>query len=231
MIERFREMFPFGKRRILIFHHLPKCGGTSMVETLKIWFPVVTMYRRAWTETPPHAPKLRSLRDSTVLVGHFELPGNHWTDLYPEALRDPDIRVMTFLRHPLQLQASLFRYERKHGSNHASDFPDHLTRRPNYMAGLLQANDENWREVIDRYWFIGTTERAQEGFDALAKCYEKPLVSVARTNETTVTGESNPENLPEEIVRAFEEANALDYKLYAEAKRRFEAFAAKLPVQ
>ena len=225
ILDRIRQFVGLrGPKRLVLFHHLPKCGGTSMVETLRQWFPVVTMYRRAWTETPPPAPPLNSLRDSTVLVGHFELPGCHWTEIYPEALTNPDIKVMTFLREPLELQGSLFRYERKHCAGNARTFEEHLTLRPNYMASLLRADEANWREVLDRYWFVGATERAQEGFDALAEALGKPRVDVARTNETAASEESDPRHLPSHLVAAFREANGLDYRIYAEVERRFERF-------
>lgn len=200
-----------------------------MVETLKRWFPVVTLYRRAWTDAPPPAPRLRDLPDSAVLVGHFELPGCHWTEIYPEALTRPDIKVMTFLRNPLQLHASLYRYEGKHGVRRSATLAEHLKLRPNYMASLLRADAGNWREILDRYWFVGTTERVQEGFDALARSFGKPSLPVVRTNETVLADDSDPSRLPPAAVADFMEANALDYEIYHEVNRRFDAFQAALP--
>lgn len=222
---RIRQILRLGQpARIILFHHLPKCGGTSMVETLRKWGTVVAMYRRGWTNTPPPAPPLSTLEDGSVLVGHFELPGHHWTDIYPEALTNPRVRVMTFLRDPLRLQASLFRYERKNGVSQAATFDEHLTLRPNYMASLLHADDSNWQSILDRYWFIGVTEHAQQAFDVLGASLGKPPVEVVRTNETEVTEGDDAGLLPEETVRRFREANALDYKIYEEGIRRFEAF-------
>ncbi len=223
---RIRQILRLGRpARVLLFHHLPKCGGTSMVETFRKWFPVVTMYRRGWTNSPPPAPPLSTLEDGTLLVGHFELAGHHWTEIYPEALESPRVRVMTFLRDPLSLQGSLFRYERKNGVNHAATFEEHLQLRPNYMASLLGANDGNWRSILDRYWFIGVTEHSQEAFDVLARVFNKPQIDVARTNKTEVSEESDVERLPAEVVRTFRRANALDYEIYEEGTRRFEAFS------
>ena len=50
---------------IYVFHHVPKCGGTSMVKALSTWFHPVFDYRHGWNTTTAKPIPLEHLHSIT----------------------------------------------------------------------------------------------------------------------------------------------------------------------
>lgn len=56
---------------VYVFHHIPKCGGSSINEVLNSWFVTFKDYRDGYTLNYPEKIALNSLRSSHCLSGHF----------------------------------------------------------------------------------------------------------------------------------------------------------------
>jgi hypothetical protein len=96
---------------VYVFHHIPKCGGTSLNKVLDSWFTTVKDYRSGWSMNYPEKIDIGRLRSCHCLCGHFELDGYYLHQRYPEVFMSSRYRVFTFVRDPLQVQLSLFWYE------------------------------------------------------------------------------------------------------------------------
>jgi len=203
--------------RVAVFHHLPKCAGTSLVDALGHYFRIVRDYRQpnrpggASGYCLPH--NLATLSPKDLLCGHFEFPGVHLFERYPGIAAHPeDYFLFTFLREPLELKCSLLRYEGEKVTI------DRLLERPNYMASCLGVVKEDLEEVLRRYDFIGSVESMKDDFPMLLENLGFPgpvRVNVSRLNRT---GNKGFELSPRHLER-FREVNSLDYHLYSRRQR------------
>jgi hypothetical protein len=214
------------KNPVYIFHHIPKCGGTSVSKLLDSWFIIFRDYRVGSTLDYPEKFDLGSFRSWHCLCGHFELDGYYLHQRYPEVfLSDSNrYRVFTFIRDPLQVQLSLYRYEMKSGVSNAKSVEEHLMLRPNYIAQRFPATFDNYKEVIDRYYFVGILEYAQESINLLSTISGKcpmPLPFMNRTQKI-VRNEPGDGELSQDLVEQFKIDNALDYLIYDYCLERFK---------
>ncbi len=169
-----------------IFHHLPKCGGTTAFDALSEWFICIKDYPPAWSNLDnPRSykqfcdspEKIDRLRDYHILCGHYHLKGSFLHERYPGLLENSKCRLITFLRHPLEIQLSLFYYELRNGRFDTDELlEDRLLLRQNYLASIIPCDESNFREVLDKYFFIGVVEEYQKSFDHLATLLGKPQV-------------------------------------------------------
>lgn len=210
-----------------LFHHIPKCAGTSAVEAFSQWFQCIEDYPPPWAdEDHPElyrkycaSPRnISRLRPYQMLTGHWHVPGSYLHERYPECLTDPRFRLVSFIRDPLEVQISLYNYERrKSRSHHDASFEDILLSRPNYISQRFPCDLSNYREVIDRYYFVGFVEDYQRSFDVFARMAAKPPITLPHLNtsaRTTTTLSSSFES-------EFREVNRLDYLIYEYCRNRF----------
>ena len=210
-----------------VFHHLPKCGGTSAFDALSEWFICIKDYPPPWSDLDNPGgykkfcdlPKnLGALRDYHMLCGHYHLEGSFLYERYPGIMDDERYRLITFLRHPLEIQLSLYYYEQANGRFDSSvSVEERLLLRSDYLASILPCDKTNFHKVLDRYFFIGAVETYQQSFDALAEMLEKPMVSLGLLNRSSRDGKK----LSREFLSEFEEKNSLDYQIYNYAVGRF----------
>lgn len=92
----------FEKQQIYVFHHLMKCGGTSVKEILQDWFNTEYDYIEASENLNTFLKyKLNtgSMNADNCIVGHFQFEGIHLNQRYPEVFDNPDkYRIFTFVR-------------------------------------------------------------------------------------------------------------------------------------
>lgn len=202
-----------------VFHHIPKCGGSSINIALESWFRPVKDYRKV--NTLDYRDKIGSnnLQSDQCLVGHFELDGFYLHQRYPEVIKSDRFRVFSFIRDPLATRLSLYRYEKKFrdrviGSVHQAIFSP---GRRNWVADRFPATKDNYREVIDNYFFIGILEDAQISFDVLARLIDKEPITLPWVNTT----ERAHEDLSQEEVDRFRAENEIDYLIYDYCVEKF----------
>lgn len=207
-----------------IFHHLPKCGGTSALDALTNWFICIKDYPPPWgDEDKPQAyqrfcqnPKnLEKLHHYHILCGHYHVRGSFLFERYPQCLQEDRYRLITFLRDPLQVQLSLHYYElRNQRIDSQMSLEKHLLERSNYLASVIPCDPSNYQEILNRYFFIGLVEEFQESFDRLADLLDKPRIKLDVLNQSP----RKEKKLSKEFLSEFKELNQLDYQIYSYAK-------------
>ncbi len=212
-------MPPKKKKTVYVFHHIPKCGGTSILEALPKWFSVTARdYRDGWSKQYPPKGDLEKLPDNSCLAGHFELEGHHLSQRYPEVFQSDAFKVFTFVRDPLAVRLSLYRFEKENQAGSGLPLEKELFRYNNYLSSIFPVTEENYQEVLERYFFIGILEDCQESMDVLANLIGKPPVQMPWVNKTR----RSQKKLNPEILERFRELNALDYKIYDYCLERFK---------
>ena len=203
-----------------VFHHLPKTGGVSVRRALADWFYRIPDYRYRVDPTDfeservtPDPVDVAGMRAWDCLVGHLDEPGIYLHERYPEVLRNRDFFLFTFVRHPLQLQLSLYSWEKKKGKDFGlHELQEELLKRPNYLAERMPCDESDWESVVRRYQFIGTTGDLQRSFDRLALCLNLVQVQMPHLNQSR-SGRELPQ-FEDGFLDAFEKANSVDYAIY-----------------
>lgn len=204
-------------RPAFVFHHLMKCGGTSVVYALYNWFSIIFEHYEAPNGlykdiNDYHRYKLNidSLVSDTCIVAHFQNDGYFLTQRYPEIIdRQDEFKAFTFVREPLELIISLYYYSR---DSITCSLEHYINGHKNFLANLIPCDEHNYREVMDRYFFIGIVERMQESFDKLADMSGKPRLKLPYANKSKK--DDQIENLSPEFIRNFKKNNRLDYLIY-----------------
>lgn len=206
--------------RIAVFHHIPKCGGTSLVNVLSQWFCVVEDYQgRCETDFAGVPPvDLGKLRNWHCLAGHFDSDGVFLHQRYPEVFRQERFLPFTFVRDPLATSISLYRYEKRAGLPYHATLEAHLRYRNNCMARCFPCTEHNYREILDRYSFIGITERMDESLQKLAALVERQPLGAPVMNADPLNGAQD--ELGPELVAEFHRRNRLDYAIYGYCQER-----------
>jgi hypothetical protein len=209
------------KDPVYVYHHIPKCGGTSLRRALARWF--VVKLDIGSPDTPDaKLIDVDRLGAMHCLTGHFGRKGYHLAERYPQVWEDrARYKLFTLLRDPLKTKLSLRRYESTRDGTDIAALRDHLLERPNYLASIFPCNQDNYKEVLDRYEFIGILEHSQESLDQLADFLGKPRVVLPHVNKTNSGGDTL--ELDQSLLDEFRELNALDYAIYEYALAKFEA--------
>ncbi|MBI5461691.1 MAG: sulfotransferase family 2 domain-containing protein [Gammaproteobacteria bacterium] len=210
--------------QIPIFHHLPKCGGTSVLKLLADWFKLIPDYRQGWATNHPARLNLDALTPEHCLCGHFELDGFHLDQRYPGLLENPRFWAFSFIRDPLEVKISLFRYEMKNNiGNKARTIEKHLSNRKNYLAGVLGVGQDDFKTLLDKYAFIGVLEKSDISVEILAWLLGKNKTALPWENKTFDGGKRSQDALPKHLIEQFEAENELDYAIYNYAIDRLNA--------
>ncbi|MES2730716.1 MAG: sulfotransferase family 2 domain-containing protein [Bacteroidota bacterium] len=213
----------FSTNPIYVFHHIPKCGGSSFVYALREWFSVVKDYKTTHlSKTVSKRKNIEKFRSFQCLSGHFHIPGIYLHERYPEILSENRYQVFTILRDPLEVKISLYYYQRKVKSKiqpRNISLEQHLLEEPNWMAARFPCTHDNYQEVLSRYFFIGLLEYPQESIDRLAQLIGKKRIILPVENESK--RDAQPINITPELVQKFKELNDLDYLIYEYCYQRF----------
>lgn len=226
---RLRHRMPRKPAPRFVFHHLPKTGGVSVRRALANWFYRFPDYRYRTDPDDFHSGRvtpdpvgLAGLRAWDCLVGHFDEPGIYLHERYPDVLRSRDWFLFTFVRHPLQLQLSLYSWEKKKGKDFGiHELQEELLQRPNYLAHRLPCDEDDWESVMRRYHFVGTTGDLQGSMDRLADLLEVPRVAMLHLNRSRKRGDLPP--FEDGFLDEFERRNRIDYAIYGYALEEWGA--------
>ena len=215
----------WNKSPVYLFHHLIKCGGSSLVISFDNWFKMEIDHLSHVDELNKYV-KLRyhpnALTGDSCIYGHYHYNGIYLQQRYPEFLEgNPERRVFTFMRNPLKLQISLYYYSRQRNELEGMELLDFLTYMPNYISTLFPCDESNYKEVIDKYFFIGIVERMQESIDKFARIIGKKSFSVKRENVSSK--DPQIELVTEDVENKFFESNKLDYLIYEYCCQKFDS--------
>ena len=220
----------------LIFTHIPKCAGTSVIRVLRHWFR--GFYHHTFTYEKEGRPMERvTTRDGRgnwlpevkCIHAHFDhRRGYGLPYFYPEVdqyvtiLRDPfDIIVSMYFFAKGKAKGQGFFHEGKqvdfcsiypHLASYVEDHPvwlyDHLPQ------DLTLENID--RYVEDRFVYIGIFEDMNTSIEQLRKILGKPPVSMPVWNKS-----SYDEPVPEELRRWFYHNHPLLKRLYTIAQATY----------
>jgi len=220
---RLRHHLPRRRAPRFVFHHLPKTGGVSVRRGLAYWFCRFPDYRPRTDpgdflspRITPDPVDLTRLRAWDCLVGHFDEPGIYLHERYPEVLRSREWFLFTFVRHPLQLQLSLYSWEKKKGKDFGiHELQEELLKRPNYLAHRIPCDESDWESVLRRYDFVGTTGDLQGSMDRLADLLDVPYVEMLHLNRSR--SRADIPRFEDGFLEEFERRNGVDYAIYGYA--------------
>ena len=217
---------------VYMFHHMPKCGGSSMVKALEQWFCVNTDYfNRNEKKSDEIANKhlaidLSSLSRNNCVCGHFGHPSYHIYERYPQVfdsfLASYRFRVFSFLRDPLEMRCSLYRHQQKSGQLQADSLNDAININNNYYARIFGVDESNFESFLNQYYFIGLADDLQSSFDKLAYQLKKPPIALPIINTSQGASSSTSTGLTSKQISDFKTANSLDYKIYNYVKKRLD---------
>lgn len=205
--------------QVLVYHHIPKCGGQSLSYALRRWYWVIKNYK----VKEDKKVNLTKLRNINCLIGHYHFDGIYLHQIYPEILESDNFKLISFLRDPLQTRISLYYYEERIGIKHELSLEEDLLTRPNFMSKCFPCNEDNYQEVLERYSFIGLLERQDESIEKLRKLLNKPKVSFPKVNKTA----RKQSVISDDVTAKFKEINRLDYLIYTYAEKKYFYYASK----
>lgn len=214
--------FYLNKKPAYFFHHLMKCGGTSLHEILTNWFNLefdqleTNINRDNFLK---YKYNLDNLLSDSCITGHFQYNGIYLHQRYPEIFeRNNEFKIFTFIREPLQVRISHYYYLKGKG---IFDFElcDYLLVDNNFLASLFPCDENNYKEVLDRYLFIGIVERMQESMDKLADILNKRKLKVPVVNVSVK--DSQRDFITPEFIKEFKELNKLDFLIYDYCVEKF----------
>lgn len=214
-------------RPAYFFHHLMKCGGTSLVYALHNWFNIIFDHFGApngiysgINDYYKYKLNTDNLVSDTCIVAHFQNDGVFLMQRYPEVLLKPnEYRAFLFVREPMGFMTSLYYYGRK---SIKGSLENYLKGHSNYMANLIPCDINNYKEVIDSYFFVGIVERMQESFDKLADIVGKKRIKLPYVNKSEKDDQVS--EMSPEFIEKFRQRNKLDYLIYNYCLEKLEKY-------
>lgn len=238
-----------------VFNHLPKCYGTSIWLHLRRFMNAHTdylWYFRDRSEFDAHPYDISTLGAEDLVLGHFNLPGMHLAERYPEIVANPRFQIFTFVREPLEMQVSLYYYAvRMKDALDTPDSPAHydtldayLRASWNLIASALPCDESNYLDVLGRYFFVGVAGQVETSMrvliDRMARTFDEAEarggvlrmrrklraarnLGLPHENRTTRDGQAG--EISAETLAIFRERNALDYRIYDYAVRQLATAA------
>lgn len=211
-------------RPAYIFHHLMKSGGTSLRKILGKWFNVINDYHETVEISQKYLRNridINKISSDYCIAGHYHTDGIFVLQRYPEIIyRKHEIRCFTFLREPLDFFISFYYYSKNVGRME-STLQEFIDRNRNLLAYYLGCDEiDDFRDVLDKYFFIGVTENLQNSMNKLAKMVNKSELRVPVFNKSEKDEQISL--LTQEFKVKFKKDNELDYEIYQYTKDKFK---------
>jgi len=221
-------------KSITIFNHIPKCGGTSFTNILSRCFDVVRDYpphdakfkdpvelKDRMADYIKHPVELSGLKPWQLLAGHYHDSPFHINERYPKISGNNNVRLITFLRDPLEHRLSMYYYAKKRNHNYSwirGKTLEDFMKGPymqNYFARALECNEGNYEQILSNYFFIGILEDYENSIRKLSFKLHRPIKGGAHLNQTIREASDWKVNFS---LEEFRKLNELDYKIYNFAK-------------
>jgi hypothetical protein len=214
----------------VIFLHVPKACGTTLIKLLHRWHPREEVYEVGTKSRAEHMTELRARPDVRLVMGHAAF-GLH------EALAAP-ARYITVLREPVARAISHFHYagrtpghplhERiRNGEMNLFAVARHVANlQTRYLSGRLKGvPDERTLElakenVVRHFAVAGLTERFNETVVLLHRIFARKLRPFA--SENVGPRHSSIDALSPDELRELHAQHELDYALYEFVRARFD---------
>lgn len=226
-----------GENPIFIFNHIPKCGGSSLSTYLRNFFIVKMDY-------PPHElrypnreehqlklkefaalrPDFMNLKPWEILSGHYHKPEFEISSRFKGLYTEKRVRLITFIRNPIRHRLSLYYFGLKKGHAYATNITFEefiITREINFISQSLGLKEDNYKEVLDKYFFIGDVDNFDLSLKTLNKMLGKPELNQVPLINATEKPISELD-IDGSILKKFKEVNSLDYLVYDYAKKLSE---------
>ncbi|MCF6171892.1 MAG: sulfotransferase family protein [Bacteroidales bacterium] len=206
-----------------VFLHIPKCGGTSVRKALSNWFSFFVRDTHFSTNSkefkyPNPIKGIERLPSNFCLTGHFNVPGGFLFQRYPIVFEDQSFKVFTFIRDPFSHKLSQWNYlSYKRHYSFDKKFEEYILDETNYFARLLGCNENNFKERIDQFFFVGITEEIQLSMDILANKLGKKKVVIQHKNVSP----KKETAIDNKLLERFKQIRSLDYKVYNYCLKKF----------
>ncbi len=223
------------EKPIYVFNHVPKCGGTSLLNIFRNWFVLVRDYPPHDVRFPDpvqlkkemeyyvtHPVVIMKFNAWHILAGHYHDSPFQLNDRYSQVLKSERIRLIAFLRDPMEHRLSMYHFSKNRNHNYTwirnvalNDFMIGKYLQ-NYFARALNCTENDYEQVLEKYFFIGIVEDYNNSLIKLAKKMRRPLPKkVPHLNKTESTSSVMKTDFD---VVLFRQLNELDYKIYEYAK-------------
>jgi hypothetical protein len=215
-------MRTYDSEKPLFSLHIPKCGGTSLIEILRMWFDgcLFLHYYSAYTDTRPNHYTLDN-KHKTCIHGHFDNAKQVGVfSYYPDACQ-----FVTVVRNPLDLALSGYFFDkglyakgqfydngRKIEKLGFEDINDYLKRGKSFFNRFFpwQLNSVNYRQVIhDNFIAVGIVEELQNYVNVLAAILGKPVYEVPALNPSVYDEAPDPVAMADFIAK-----HELEFEIY-----------------
>lgn len=229
---------------IVIFNHIPKTGGTSIIQFFNDLFGPDRCYRHRARDsrTNTYSPAIDSVPEAQrarlrFVAGHFGY-GKHLLFPRPHA-------YIGFVRDPVDRFLSDYFFIRKSGSPRHRDLA--LKLNPDeYLQAKLESGSsylQNWQiraltgqedletgmEIIRREYLItGTTGQLDGAQNLLAKMFSRPDLGARRTNVNAEREQAQRERpLSRESIALIRERTAIDAEFLKRIEDYFHTLVAR----
>ena len=221
------------KNPAYIFHHLIKSGGNSILSVIQKWFKMEIDREETYGDKSRFIKyKINHLNifSDTCITSHFQYEGAFLHQRYPELIdKKEEIKIFIFIRDPLNFRISHYYYTLKDENNSDFTLEQILSCGENWISGLIPCNEFNYKEVMDKYFFIGITEKMQESFDLLADLAGKKRIKLPFANVSEK--DDQVFELSKEFIDEFKKRNKLDYMIYEYCLKKFNKLLSESNLQ